>query len=129
MSGLSWRHISPIYNNILYKDLPKDVVDKTKLLILHNLASACSGRQDKWSLASKGAMKDMACEGNSRIWFSSLKGNEFEAAFVNCVMSQSNLQEDVHRESATHPGIIIIPCAFWLWGKLMTEVVRMLLKQ
>ena len=40
------------------------------------------------------------------------------AAYANGVAAQSSGQEDVHRESAAHGGIIVIPAALSLAGAL-----------
>lgn len=113
MSGLARRHIEPI-SKMTYRQLPRHVVDRTKLLIAHCLGSACFGLDEVWTKAARGIRQDLGLAGTARIWFTGDKGSALMAAYINGVAAQSSGQEDVHRESAAHGGIVILPTALSL---------------
>ena len=98
--------------DIQYHTLPDEVIEKTKLCIIHSLACAYAGLEDRWSRAAREMTKDMSPSGGATVWFSAQKSNMAEAAFVNGVYAQSILYEDIHRDSNAHPGVIIVPAVF-----------------
>lgn len=113
-------------SDIQYHALPDEVIEKTKLCIIHSLACAYAGLEDRWSQAAKDMTKVMSPSGEASVWFSTQKSNMAEAAFVNGVYAQSILYEDIHRESNAHPGVIIIPAVFAVAeeiGSSMEEVL------
>lgn len=110
MISLAQKQVEPIYR-LSYDDLPEEVVAKVKDLIAHCLGSACVGVEETWTRAALETQKEMCAAGSSSLWFTSYKSSAMAAAYVNGVASQSSGQEDVHRESAAHGGIVIIPAA------------------
>jgi len=99
-------------SSLTYKKLPKEIVEKTKLCILHSLACSYAGREASWSEAARKLAGDLAAAGPSSIWFSKQGSNMAEAALANAVAAQSILHEDIHRDSNAHPGIIVVPAAW-----------------
>jgi len=118
--SLARKHAEPI-SKITYSSIPPEVIDKTKMLIAHCLGSACIGQDEKWTKSAQQTLLDFGIGGSANIWFSSLCGNAIAASYVNGVASQSSGQEDVHRESAAHAGIIVIPAALSLAGALKSS--------
>ncbi len=113
MVSLARKHAEPI-NRIAYSDLPNEVIEKTKTLIAHCLGSACVGQNEEWTKSAKQTLKELNLSGTANVWFSSYYGNALSAAYANGVAAQSSGQEDVHRESAAHAGIVVIPAALSL---------------
>ena len=107
---LSEKLVSPIAA-FQYENHPSVIVEKTKLCIIHSLACAYAGTDARWSQSAKALALKLSPQGGASVWFSDQNTNMAEAAFVNAVMAQSILHEDIHRESNAHPGIIIIPTA------------------
>ena len=122
---LAEKLVKPIYE-MTYEKLPAEVVEKVKLCVLHSLACAYAGIDERWSKAAREMTAALHPAGNASIWFSTQKSNMADAAFTNAVYAQSILYEDIHRDSNAHPGVIIIPAALAVaeeTGAPMTEVV------
>ncbi|WP_286148873.1 MmgE/PrpD family protein [Neopoerus faecalis] len=122
---LAEKLVKPIYR-MTYKELPAEVIEKVKLCLLHSLACAYVGIDERWSKAAREMTATLHPAGNASIWFSTRKSNMADAAFVNAVYAQSILYEDIHRDSNAHPGVVIIPTALAVaeeTGAPMTEVV------
>ena len=113
---LAEKLVTPIFN-ITYGPLPPVVVEKTKLCIIHSLACAYAGIDERWSKAAREMTLSLSPSGNASLWFSPNHSNMADAAFVNGVYAQSILYEDIHRESNAHPGVIIVPAAFAVAGE------------
>lgn len=96
---------------IAYPNLDEDVIEKAKLCILHSLSCSYAGRHERWSTAARELEMSYGGNGNSSLWFTKYKSDAAGAAFCNAAAAQSILYEDIHRESNSHPGIIIIPVA------------------
>lgn len=94
-----------------YDSIPSEVLNKAKLCIIHTLACSFAGYKLSWSRVALEMVRELGTGGESSVWFYGQKTNAGEAAFANAVMAQSILQEDIHRDSNAHPGIIVIPCA------------------
>ena len=108
--ALSEKLLSSVYS-MQYENLSADVVEKTKLCIIHSMSCAYAGIHERWSIATREMTHEFVPDGRSSIWFSNYKTSMAEAAFTNAVYAQSILYEDIHRDSNSHPGIIIIPTA------------------
>lgn len=114
MGSISQNIVSKV-SKIRYENLPKEVIDRAKLLLMHHLACACAGRNEEWSKTALQTVLNNGQSGNSTVWFTNAKNcNSFDAAFAVGAMIQSTLQEDVHVDSSAHPGIVVIPCALAL---------------
>src|SRR5699024_7010312 len=98
-------HIEEIH----YDQLPKKTINKAKLCLMHTLDCSIEDYNTRSSKVASDLAKELADYGTSSVWFYKQKSNAPEAAFSNATIAQSILQEDIHRESNTHPGVIIIP--------------------
>lgn len=122
---LAEKLVKPIYG-ITYEELPAEVIEKVKLCVIHSLACAYAGIDERWSKAAREMTAALHPAGNASVWFSTQKSNMADAAFTNAVYAQSILYEDIHRDSNAHPGVIIVPTALAVaeeTGTPMTEVV------
>lgn len=96
---------------ITYHGLNPDVVEKAKLCILHSISCAYAGRYERWSRAAREMEVNQGGRGDGSLWFTEDRSDAAGAAFCNAAAAQSILYEDIHRESNSHPGIIVIPAA------------------
>ena len=115
--------------NIQYQDFQQDMIEKAKLCILHSLSCSYAGRNERWTAAARTIESGAEAVGCSSLWFTEYKSGSQGAAFCNAAAAQSILYEDIHRESNSHPGIIVIPAAFavaeelYASGKALIEAV------
>ena len=95
-----------------FQSLPEPVVAKVKLCVFHALACSFAGHDLPWSQTAINFLKDLHVGGNATSLVDGLKGPAPDVAFVNSVMGHSIIQEDMHLDSMSHPGSIVIPAAF-----------------
>ena len=94
-----------------FNDLPTEVTDKAKLLLLDYIGYALAGSQDNPSkivtrmLIEKGGKKE------STIIAHNGKYPCFNAALANGVMGHCCEMDDTHRKTMMHPGDSILPAA------------------
>ncbi len=108
--SLSEKFIVPLAR-FSYDNLPAEVIEKTKVCILHALACTFAGLDERWSTAAREMTAELQPAGTASIWFRPQRSNMADAAFINATAAQSILHEDIHRDSNAHPGIIVIPAA------------------
>jgi 2-methylcitrate dehydratase PrpD len=97
---------------LLYEDLPPEVIAKTKDVVAHDLAVAVAGsRSTESALARAFAGGPAGGPGRSRVIGTADMLAPLDAAFVNAVMMRALRQEDTILPSFVHPGPILIPAA------------------
>ena len=84
---LAEKLVKPIYE-MTYEKLPEEVIEKVKLCVLHSLACAYAGIDERWSKAAREMAAVLHPAGNASIWFSTQKSNMADAAFTNAVYAQ-----------------------------------------
>ena len=97
--------------NLRYEDLPPEVVDKTKALMLHALTSAVFGSQIE--AARHTVALTLAEEGKAdgaTILINGGKASRVGAAFANSELMHASNLFDSYR-MLTHPGPVLIPAA------------------
>lgn len=94
-----------------YEDLPAEVVDKIKALVLHALTSAVFGGQDPHARAA--VRLTLAEEGKpdgARILAGGARATRVGAAFANAELMHASNLFDSYR-MLTHPGPVLVPVA------------------
>ena len=110
MSTLTRMYVKHVLENI-EKSITLETISMAKSFILHTLSCSYSGHDSKCTNSALKIIKKHYRSFESIIWFNKCETNPLEAGFVNSIMAQIILHEDIHRNSNTHPGIIVIPCA------------------
>jgi len=89
--------------NLSYDDLSPEVIDMTKLSVLHHLYTGFSGLKESDSqIALSLVNKDLQCYGKSTILGQKESSSASSATFANAVLMHSVQQEDTLR--GLHPG-------------------------
>jgi 2-methylcitrate dehydratase PrpD len=97
--------------NLKYEDLPPEVGDKVKALMLHALTSAVLGAQ--MANAQEAIRLTLAEEGKpdgATILFSGGKASRIGATFANSELMHTSKMFDSYR-MLTHPGPVLVPAA------------------
>lgn len=123
------RMLGEFIYNTNYENLPKDVVDETKLRIADVIGIGLSGCKTDVSRIEKFCRMKGGL-GKATIWGTGNKTTPAYASLANGTMIFHLELDDVHRTSHTHPGVSAIPAAialceeYGLSGKeLITAVV------
>jgi 2-methylcitrate dehydratase PrpD len=101
--------IAQYIGTAMTKELPSEVVEKTKFHFLDTVASMVSGSQ---MLAGERALGFLHAQGPSAPQASVLgtryKGTAINVAMVNGMFGHADETDDSHAESLTHPGCGIV---------------------
>jgi 2-methylcitrate dehydratase PrpD len=101
------RSLAKFVTGISYENLPKEVADRAKMLILDALGNATAGRDMPSSRIALELVKGH--NGNVTILAHPYKVPIQDASFANSVLAFSTSQDDFL--FSFHPGIVIIPTA------------------
>lgn len=97
-----------------YDDLRREVVEKTKVLILDYLGAALAASTKPWSMAAYRYARDLGGLGESTIINFGDRVKAEDAAFVNACFGHGFELDDTYLPGKTHPGTVVIPAALAL---------------
>src|SRR5690606_24995146 len=97
-------------SGVRYEDLPDEVIDKAKQLVLDLLGIAIRAHADEDSSRSVlQAVSRIAGPGSSSVVGHKQTYSAAHAALVNGTYAHSLDFDDTHREGSVHPGASVIP--------------------
>lgn len=108
------------------RDLPPDVLAKTKHHVLDTLAAMVSGSGLKSGQAAIGFAKAYGCPSDSTIVAAPVKAGPIEAALVNGVLAHSDETDDSHDAVRWHPGCAVVPAALAVGERFGVSGAQML---
>jgi len=97
-----------------YEDIPDEVKDRIKLLILDSLGCAIFGVHLEWSQILIQTLAKLDSTTACRIWGSAKRISAPHAVLVNGTLVQSFELDDVHRQGVLHVGAATLPPLFAL---------------
>ncbi len=97
--------------DLTYDGVPADVRAKATLCLLDGVANALGGHDWPWTLLARRTASTLGGPGPSTLWATSATSRPAEAAFANTVAAHSILHEDMHMESQSHFGTMVISTA------------------
>jgi 2-methylcitrate dehydratase PrpD len=103
-------------NRLRYDDLPAEVVEAAKLVLLDYLASAMAGYKINriFNQALYGVVSDMGGKKESRVMFQGARLPAPHAALMNAAYGHGADLDDGNRTAQGHPGVGTIPAALAL---------------
>ncbi|MFC1974408.1 MmgE/PrpD family protein [Chloroflexota bacterium] len=111
------RELAQFAEELKYEDLPREVIDKTKNLILDLLGSQLATSTMPWNKVIYEYVKDWGDGADSTIVYYGDKTKVENAAFANATFGHGFEIDDVHYLSMSHPGCVVIPAALALGEK------------
>lgn len=96
--------------NTNYEDLPKDVVDFTKLCILDYFSSAIAGSSKEPVQKIEELVREMGGDAQATL-ITGGKTSVTQAALLNGAASHVVEQDDIHKGSIIHAATVVIPAA------------------
>ncbi len=103
------RAIGEFVASLRYEDIPKEVLDRIKLLMLDSLGCALYGSRLPWSEILRSTLKSLDTTTACGIWGTSERLSAPHAALVNGTLVQSFELDDVHRQGVLHVGAVTLP--------------------
>src|ERR1019366_7045109 len=113
MSGSSdnphTRAIAQFISQLSYDDIPNEVIERIKLLILDSLGCALYGSALEWSRILRATLAGLDVTKACRVWGTPELLSAPHAALVNGTLIQSFELADVHRQGVLHVGPATLP--------------------
>jgi 2-methylcitrate dehydratase PrpD len=106
------RGIAEFVANLRYEDLPSEVVDRIKLLILDSLGCAIFGVELEWSRILLQTLRAVDGTDGCTVWGTDQRLSAPHAALINGTLVQSFELDDVHRVGVLHVGAVTLPGLF-----------------
>lgn len=99
-----------------FEHLPKNVVEKAKILVLDTMGCIAVGSKLPWSQIASNTVRDLGRAGKkgSTVLIYGYKATPIDAVFVNGVMAHSFELDDGSANTGAHPACCVIPTALAL---------------
>jgi len=94
---------------LCYEQIPAEVMDRIKLLILDSLGCALYGVDLEWSRILMHTLRQIDSTTSCVVWGTPMKLSAPNAALVNGTLVQGFELDDVHRVGAMHVGSVVLP--------------------
>jgi aconitate decarboxylase len=106
------RKIAEFVASVRYEQIPADVRERLKLLILDSLGCAIYGAKLEWCRIVQDTFGKLDTTRTTTIWGTGRKLSSTNAALVNGTEVQSFELDDVHRVGVLHVGAVTLPALF-----------------
>ena len=93
-----------------FSELPREVVERAKTCLLHNLGVALAGRRAE-RLVHALVARHYALPAEATLFWDGSKVSAEGAALANAALMHARTQDDTHFPSSTHTGATVIPAA------------------
>ena len=103
------RAIAQFISQLRYDDIPNEVIERIKLLILDSLGCALYGSALEWSRILRATLAGLDVTKACRVWGTPELLSAPHAALVNGTLIQSFELDDVHRQGVLHVGAVTLP--------------------
>jgi 2-methylcitrate dehydratase PrpD len=103
------RRIAEFVSGLRYENIPAEVRERLKLLILDALGCAIYGAHLEWCRILRETLEQLDKTRDTSIWGTDRRLSSAHAALVNGTQVQSFELDDVHREGILHVGAVTLP--------------------
>ena len=98
-------------SDLNFVDIPGDVVEKTKHLVLDTLGCALAAVDEEFTKNILDVAKSMGGTAESTVWGPGVKLPAANAALVNGTMAHGLDFDDMHRAASSHMSVVAVPTA------------------
>src|SRR5829696_5372008 len=103
------RRIADFVSQLTYEQIPPEVRERIKLLILDSLGCAIYGANLEWCRILQDTFGDLDTTRTTSVWGTDQKLSSTNAALVNGTQVQGFELDDVHRDGVLHCGAVTLP--------------------
>jgi len=103
------RRIAEFVSSLRYEQVPAEVLERIKLLILDSLGCAIYGANLEWCRILQTTLASTDTSSSTSVWGTSLKLSSPHAALINGTQVQGFELDDVHRVGVLHVGAVTLP--------------------
>ncbi|MGC1777652.1 MAG: MmgE/PrpD family protein [Xanthobacteraceae bacterium] len=108
-NNIHTRAIAEFVSGLTYEQIPSEVRERIKLLILDSLGCAIYGVNLEWCAILRDTLEALDATRTTSIWGTNKKLSSPHAALVNGTQVQSFELDDVHRTAVLHVGAVTLP--------------------
>jgi 2-methylcitrate dehydratase PrpD len=101
--------IADFVSSLRYDDIPAEVIERIKLLILDSFGCAIYGTVLPWSRILLETLETVDATRDCAVWGTARRLSAPHAALVNGTLVQSFELDDVHRVGVLHVGSVTLP--------------------
>jgi aconitate decarboxylase len=103
------RKIAEFVSGLTYEQIPAEVRERIKLLILDSIGCAIYGANLEWCRILRQTLEGLDSTRTTSIWGTDRKLSSPHAALVNGTQIQGFELDDVHRQGVLHVGAVTLP--------------------
>jgi aconitate decarboxylase len=103
------RRIADFVSQLRYEQIPENVRERGKLLILDSLGCAIYGAKLEWCRILQKTFGDLDASRTTTIWGTAQMLSSTNAALINGTQVQGFELDDVHRDGVLHCGAVVLP--------------------
>jgi aconitate decarboxylase len=103
------RRIADFVSQLRYEQIPENVRERGKLLILDSLGCAIYGAKLEWCRILQKTFGDLDASRTTSIWGTAQTLSSTNAALINGTQVQGFELDDVHRDGVLHCGAVVLP--------------------
>src|ERR1700689_1805478 len=103
------RKIAEFVAGLTFEQIPGEVRERIKLLILDSLGCAIYGANLEWCRILRGTLEELDATRTTSIWGTQARLSSPHAALVNGTQVQGFELDDVHRKAVLHVGAVTLP--------------------
>src|SRR5277367_3172423 len=103
------RKIAEFVSGLTYEQIPAEVRERIKLLMLDSLGCGIYGAALEWCRILSGTLEALDSSRTTSIWGTTAKLSSDHAALVNGTQVQGFELDDVHRTAVLHVGAVTLP--------------------
>jgi aconitate decarboxylase len=103
------RAIAEFVSSLTYEQIPADVRERIKLLMLDSLGCAIYGASLEWCRILHGTLEKLDTTRTTSIWGTDARLSSPHAALLNGTQVQGFELDDVHRKAVLHVGAVTLP--------------------
>jgi aconitate decarboxylase len=103
------RGLAKFISGLRYEDIPGEVLERAKLLILDSLGCGLYASTKPWGDILRRTFSEIDPNGDCTVWGTGHRLSAPYAAFVNGTMVQGFEIDDIHRQGMVHIGCVTIP--------------------
>lgn len=104
--------ISEFVSGLKFENIPQEVRERIKLLILDSLGCAIYGANLPWSRILQDTLSAVDATTTTSVWGTARRLSAPHAALVNGTQVQGFELDDVHRQGVMHVGAVTLPALF-----------------
>ena len=103
------RGMAQFVSTLRYEDIPAQVIQRIKLLMLDSIGCALYGSDLPWTRILQDTLSGLDSSSTCGVWGTKVRLSAPHAALVNGTQVQGFELDDVHRQGVLHVGAVVLP--------------------